>query len=96
MTVIADSVGSADDLAHRLKLTVVSTLPRVRRDVRRIPGAVAIPRPPGSFWLPPAEVVVCGARPDDLRLAAAPGVERVIVAGDVSPLVLAAYGLAPA
>lgn len=93
VVVITDGLDGAAAVAGVAPLTVVSGVPSVRRLASRLENVDTVPRPPGAFGLPEGSVVVTGVRADDLRLAAAGGRERVVVAGEVSPLVLRAFGL---
>jgi hypothetical protein len=93
IVVITDGLDGAAAVAAVTPLTVVSAVPSVRRLASRLEGVDTMPRPTGAFGLPEGAVVVTGPRADDLRLAAAGGQERVVVAGEVSPLVLRAFGL---
>jgi hypothetical protein len=93
IVVITDGLDGAAAVAALAPLTVVSAVPSVRRLASRLEGVDTLARPAGSFPLPDGAVVVTGPRADDLRLAAAGGRGRVVVAGEVSPLVLRAFGL---
>jgi hypothetical protein len=93
VVVLTDGLDGAAEVAAIAPLTVVSAVPSVRRLASRLEGVDTMARPTGAFGVPEGAVVVTGARADDLRLAAAGGRERVVIAGDVSPLVLRAFGL---
>jgi hypothetical protein len=93
VVILADGLEGAAEVAAVAPVVVVTSVPAVRRAAARLPGVTAVPRPPGPYHLPAGALVVLGERPDDLRLAASAGRDGVVVAGTVSPLVLAAYGL---